>query len=130
MFFVVQVTLKGGLKGGSFLFISCWSSPMFWFYNLHGCALPHFLWHSSKWAHWFGSFLQYTSGLEVLACSLNTDLIYVTTMLQLCPSLNHQVMLPHLLEKDAETFWVYSHSNSSSALFWTWDPLLNFQQNA
>ena len=26
-----------------------------------------FLWHSSKWAHWFGCFLQYTSGLEVLA---------------------------------------------------------------
>ena len=26
-----------------------------------------FLWHSSKWAHWFGCFHQYTSGLEVLA---------------------------------------------------------------
>ena len=29
------------LKGGSFLFLGCWSSPMFWLlYNLHGCALP------------------------------------------------------------------------------------------
>ena len=33
-----------------------------------------FLWHSSKWAQWFSCFLQYTSGLEVLAYSLNTEL--------------------------------------------------------
>ena len=26
-----------------------------------------FLWNNSKWACWFGCFLQYTSGLEVLA---------------------------------------------------------------
>ena len=32
-----------------------------------------FLWHSSKWTRWFGCFLQYLSGLEVLACSLDTD---------------------------------------------------------
>ena len=48
-----------------------------------------FLWHSSKWARQFDHFLQYMSGLEVLACSLDTDLNCVTTMLQLCPSLNH-----------------------------------------
>ena len=48
-----------------------------------------FLWHSSKWARWFGCFLQYISGLEVLACSLNTNINYVTTMLQLHLSLNH-----------------------------------------
>ena len=48
-----------------------------------------FLWHSSKCDLQFGSFLQYTPGLEVLACSLNTDLNYVTAMLQLLPSLNH-----------------------------------------
>ena len=48
-----------------------------------------FLWHSSEWDRRFGRFIQYTSGLEVLACSLNTDLNYVTTMLQLYPSLNH-----------------------------------------
>ena len=48
-----------------------------------------FLWHSSKLACWLGHFLQYTSGLEVLARSLNTaDLNYVTAMLQLCPSFN------------------------------------------
>ena len=47
-----------------------------------------FLRHSSKWAHWFGRFLQYMPGLEVLACSLDTDLSYVTAILQLCPSLN------------------------------------------
>ena len=34
-----------------------------------------FLWHSSRWACQFGC-----SGHEVLACSLNTDLNYVTTM--------------------------------------------------
>ena len=33
-----------------------------------------FLWHSSKWACQFSRFLQYASGLEVLACSLNTNL--------------------------------------------------------
>ena len=52
-------------------------------------GMSGFLWHSSKWAHWFGRFLQYTSGLEVLACSLDTDLNYVTNMLQLHPSMNH-----------------------------------------
>ena len=46
------------------------------------------LWHSSKWACRFGRFLQYTSGFEVLACSLDTDVNYVTTMLQLCLSLS------------------------------------------
>ena len=58
--------------------------------------MSEFLWHSSKWACQFGCFLQDTSGLEVLACSLNTDLNYVTTMLQLRPSLNHQVKLQQL----------------------------------
>ena len=48
-----------------------------------------FLWHSSKWARQFDRFLQYTSGLEVLACSLDTDINYVTTKLQLRLSLNH-----------------------------------------
>ena len=48
-----------------------------------------FLWRSSKWACQFDHFLQYTSGLEFLACSLDTDLNCVTAMLQLCPSVNH-----------------------------------------
>ena len=51
-----------------------------------GCR---FVWHSPKWASRFGCLLQYMSGLEVLACSLDTDLNYVITMLQLHPSLNH-----------------------------------------
>ena len=55
-----------------------------------------FLWHSPKQARWFGCFLQYTSGLEVLACILNIDLNYVSTMLQLHPPLNHSVKLPKL----------------------------------
>ena len=33
-----------------------------------------FLCHSSKWACWFGRFLQYMSGLEVLAFSLDTNI--------------------------------------------------------
>ena len=63
------------LEGGSFLFLSCWSSPRFWLlYNLHGCALPcswldnviwfstpsrmsGLLWHNSKWACRFGHFI-------------------------------------------------------------------------
>ena len=57
-----------------------------------------YLWHSSKWAHWLGCFLQYTSGLEVLACSFDTDLNYVTlAMPQMCPFLNHQAKLFQLL---------------------------------
>ena len=32
-----------------------------------------FLWHSSKWACQIGRFLQYTSGLAVLTCNLDTD---------------------------------------------------------
>ena len=50
-----------------------------------------FLWHSSKWAHCFGCLLQYTSGIEVSSCSIDNDLNYVTTMLQLHPPLNHYV---------------------------------------
>ena len=52
-------------------------------------SMSGFLWHSSKWACRFGHFHQYTSGLEVLACSLHTDLNYVITMHQLHPSLSH-----------------------------------------
>ena len=48
-----------------------------------------FLWHSFKWACQFGHFLQYMSEIKVLACSLDIDLNYMTTMLQLHPSLNH-----------------------------------------
>ena len=47
-----------------------------------------FLWHSSKWARRFNCSLQYTSGIEVLAYSFNTNLNYVTTMLQLHPFSN------------------------------------------
>ena len=43
--------------------------------------MSRFLWQSSKWACRFGCFLQYMPGLEVLACSLVTDLNYVTAML-------------------------------------------------
>ena len=51
-----------------------------------------FLWHSSKWACQFSHFLQYTLGIEVLPCSLDTNFTYVTTMLQMHPSLNHYVV--------------------------------------
>ena len=34
------------------------------------------LWHSSGWVHWFNHVLQYMSGLEVLACSNNTNFNY------------------------------------------------------
>ena len=42
---------------------------------------PGFLWHGSNWAGQFVHFLQYTSGLEALACSIYTDFNYVITML-------------------------------------------------
>ena len=38
-----------------------------------------FMWHSSKWVCRFICFLQYTSGLEVLVCSFDTNIYYVTT---------------------------------------------------
>ena len=48
----------------------------------------------------------------MLVCSLDTDLNYVTTMLQLRPPLNQYVKLWQLLGGggDAETFWVYPYS--------------------
>ena len=48
-------------------------------------SMSGFLWHSFKWACRFGHFLQYTSVLEVLACSLDTDNNYVTAMLHMLP---------------------------------------------
>ena len=76
-------------------------------YQLHPFQMSGFLWYSSKWACRFGHFLQYISGLEVLACSFDTDINYVTAMLQLHLSLNHEVQLRRLLG-DVATFWVYS----------------------
>ena len=48
-----------------------------------------FLWLSSKYACWFCYFVQYVSGLEVLACNFNTISNYVTTILQLHYSLSY-----------------------------------------
>ena len=48
-----------------------------------------FLWHTNGPTSLVISFVQYTSEIEVLACSLVTNLDYVITMLQLHPSLNH-----------------------------------------
>ena len=60
-----------------------------WFSTLS--RMPRFLWHGSRWARWLDHFLQYnTPRLYVLACNLDTDLNYVTAMLQLCLSLNHR----------------------------------------
>ena len=70
--------------------------------------------HSSKWACRFGHSLEYMSGIEVLACSLNTDLNY-------CARTS-----PFL---EALSFRLYSQSqilfNSSRAPFCTQGPLLN-----
>ena len=54
-----------------------------WFSTLS--RISGFLWHGSKWACQFGCSLQYTSGTEVLPRSLDTNLNFVTTMLQLHP---------------------------------------------
>ena len=57
-----------------------------WFSTLF--RMSGFRWHSSKWVCQFDRFLQYKPGLELLACSLDTDLNYVTlAMPQLCPFL-------------------------------------------
>ena len=58
---------------------------MFWFFKTYmGPRFPAV------------DFLQYTSGLEVLACSFDTNFKYVIAMLQLRYSLNH-VKLQQLL---------------------------------
>ena len=44
------------------------------------------LWHSPKWACTFACFLQYRSGLEVLAYSIDTDFNYVIKGCSLCDS--------------------------------------------
>ena len=68
-----------------------------------------FLWHGFKWACQFVCFLEYPSGLEVLAYSLDTNLNYVTTMLLLHTSLNHGVKLRQLLgERCGNFLGVYS----------------------
>ena len=67
-------------------------------------------------------FLLYSSGLEVLlARSLNTKPNHVTAMLQLHPSLNHQVKLRQL-------FWciLIDRYLTPAALSWTRGCLLNF----
>ena len=81
-----------------------------------------FLWHSSKWTCLFSRFLQHTSKIEVLACSLNTNLNYVTTMLQLHLSLSHQVFGCILKDRYYVTPAVLSPGPES--LCWI------FQQNA
>ena len=56
-----------------------------------------FLWHSSKWDCQFSCFLQYMSGLEVLACSFNTDVK--------CDYYAPTAPFPEPLSKVAATFW-------------------------
>ena len=88
-----------------------------------------FLWHSSKCACQFDCFLQYMSGLEVLACSLNTDLNYAPA-----------APFPEPLSKVAATFrgkMLQLFGNILKGryivpvvLSWTQGPRLNFQENA
>ena len=76
-----------------------------------------FLWHSSKWAHRLGHFLQYMSGIVALACSLDTKP-------ELC---DYYAPIAPFLETQC---FGYSQSqilcNSSSTLTRTQGPLLNF----
>ena len=87
------------LKGGSFLFLGGRSPPMSWLFYT-ACVGAHvpaveldnaiwfgtlsrvsvFLWHGSKWALRFVCFLQYTLGLEVVACRIYTDFNYGITV--------------------------------------------------
>ena len=78
------------------------------------CRMSGFLWHSSEWARQFRCFLQYKSGTEVQACSLDTNLNYAPTTPFFEPL----------------SLWVYSQRqilcNASSALSWTRGTLLSF----
>ena len=93
------------------------------------CRMSGLLWHGSKWSRRFGRSLQYTPGLEVLACSFDTDFNYVTSMLQLCLSLNHFVKTcKEMMDFRTSFSDVFSgtYINPRGALSWTRDPLLNF----
>ena len=65
-----------------------------WFSTLY--LISGFLWHSSKWANWFSRFLWYMSRFKMLSCSIDVDPNYVTTVIQLCPTLNYYVKLRQL----------------------------------
>ena len=87
------------LKGGSFLFLGGRSPPISWLFYT-ACVGAHvpaveldnaiwfgtlsrvsvFLWHGSKWALRFVCFLQYTLGLEVVACRIYNDFNYGITV--------------------------------------------------
>ena len=121
---LIIVCLKGGYFCSSIIevlpssgcFITCMGAhfPQLSWITRSGLAprMSVFLWHSSKWAHGFGRFLQYMSGLEVLACSFDTDL-------------NNAPTAPFF---EPLSLWVYSQRqilcNASSALSWTRRPLL------
>ena len=92
------------------------------------------LWHSSRWVQCFSHFLQYTSGLEMLACTFDTNFDYVSTTIQLFPSLNLWVVkLEQVLkgrqisELSFQLYFQWQIRNPSSALFFTRGSLLNFQ---
>ena len=57
----------------------------------------------------FDCFLKYKLGLEVLACSFDTNLNYMT-IVPTVPSLKPLSKIATIFQKNgAETFWVYSH---------------------
>ena len=93
------------------------------------CRMSGLLWHGSKRTRRFGCFLQYMPGLEVLACSFDTDFNYVTRMLQLCLSLNHFVKTCKEMMDFGTSFsdlFSGTYINPRGALSWTRDSLLNF----
>ena len=88
--------------------------------------MPGFLCHSLKWACQFGPFLQYTPGVEVLACSLDN-----LTMWLLCSSCAVEPLSKvagNVRGKMWQFFWCILRymRNPSSTLSWIRSPLLNF----
>ena len=51
-------------------------------FSVESGPVPWYFWHSSKWSCRFGRAFQYTSELEVLAYSIDTNFSNVITMLQ------------------------------------------------
>ena len=114
--------------------------PMFWlFCNLHGLHFPTieldnmirfstlsrmsgFLWHSAKWASQFGGFLQYMSGLEVLACSFNTSVPttpFLESLSKVAATYRGEIWQPF-------SCILIDGYVSTAGLSWTLGPLLNF----
>ena len=124
------------LKRASFLFLCCWSSPMvWWFYNFHGCALPH------SWVGYCDPVQHPFQGCQGSCGIVPNGLLGLVVSFNIHQRLNckHEPSTPTvtlwLLCSNYTLLWntkflgVFSKTDTmytSSTLSWIWCNLLNF----